>query len=141
MKNMHPANKRRAEEAAALWASRKAEIVRRYDAGESQQALADHYGVTLAGMQKAMARLGIPPRPRWRAGAANGRYVHGKATTLYRRKVTKKSCRCGATVNLCVHHKNGDHYDNRTENLEVMCMSCHSRMHKKAWWAARKSAS
>lgn len=28
-----------------------------------------------------------------------------------------------------VHHKNGDHRDNRIENLEVMSLSEHARMH------------
>lgn len=105
----------------------------------SQQAIADHYGVSLAGMQKAMARLGIKPKPRHRSGTANGRYKHGLASTAYRKMLDKKSCViCGETTNLCIHHKNGYHFDNRKENLEVQCMSCHSRNHKQAWWDARR---
>jgi len=89
-------------------------------------------------MQKAMSRMGIAPKPRARIGKDNGRYIHGKATTIYRSRVPKKTCvKCGATKKLCIHHKNGDHYDNRLENLEVWCMSCHSRMHKQRWWDDR----
>lgn len=30
---------------------------------------------------------------------------------------------------LIVHHKNGDHSDDRLENLEVNCRSCHAKSH------------
>ena len=34
-----------------------------------------------------------------------------------------------------------DKQHNHPDNLEVLCMSCHSRMHKQAWWDAQNSAS
>lgn len=142
MSKQQAGNRRRAAEAKTVWADRKLEIVRLYESGLSQAALAEKYGVTLSGMQKAMGRLGIAPKPRARIGKANGRYVHGKATTIYRSRVTKRACaKCSATKDLCIHHLDDDHYNNDPKNLQVLCMSCHSRMHKRAWWAARKSSS
>lgn len=141
MSKQQTGNIRRATEAAALWETRRAEVVRLYETEMwSQQRMAEHYGVTLAGMQKAMARLGIQPRPRANHGPRNGRFRDGKASTIYRAMISKGSCRmCEVTTNLCVHHKDGDHMNNTPVNLEVLCMSCHSSMHKKAWWDSRKA--
>lgn len=141
MSKQQTGNIRRATEAAALWEARRAEIVRLYNAEMwSQQRLADHYKVTLAGMQAAMARLGIKSRPRANHGPRNGRYRDGKASTIYRAMIAKGACRmCEATANLCVHHKDGVHTNNTPANLEVLCMSCHTSLHKQAWWDAKKA--
>ena len=32
----------------------------------------------------------------------------------------------------CVHHRNEDRYDNRLENLELLCKSCHQTIHNVA---------
>lgn len=34
---------------------------------------------------------------------------------------------CGDTECLELHHINGDHYDNRLENLQILCIKCHSK--------------
>lgn len=39
--------------------------------------------------------------------------------------------KCGGWDNLQVHHKNGNHKDNRPENLQWLCINCHSREHKR----------
>jgi hypothetical protein len=78
MKNQQKANIERQRKAMDLWLSRKAEIVALYAMGDQSQAqMAQRYGVTLAGFQKALARLGIAPKSRGRAGAANGRFKDG----------------------------------------------------------------
>ena len=33
---------------------------------------------------------------------------------------------CGYTENLELHHINGNHYDNRLENLQILCPNCHA---------------
>jgi hypothetical protein len=134
-------NLRRSQEAAAVWADRKAEIERLYHVeGWPQSRLAEHYGVTLAGIQKAMKRLDIRPRSRANAGQKNGRYRDGRHSRIYRTMIEKTHCRrCGATETLGIHHVNGDHYDNRQENLMVLCNSCHMSEEKRAWWAAKKA--
>ena len=55
----------------------------------------------------------------------------------YRAMAQKDKCeRCGARQNLCLHHTNFDHYDDRPENLTVYCLSCHMSVHKKRYWDA-----
>ena len=38
----------------------------------------------------------------------------------------------GKDIALELHHKNGNHYDNNIDNLEVLCPNCHSHKHKYA---------
>lgn len=142
MANQQAANEARSAQAAALWEPRRAEIERLYHLdGLSQAALASHYGIAQAAMFKVLKRLGIKAKSRGRKGEENGRYVHGLASTLYRKMVKKNACaECGATDDLCVHHKNENHRDNTTSNLEVLCMGCHSRHHKSEWWAKRRAS-
>lgn len=55
----------------------------------------------------------------------------GKQGYLWRaRKHRKATCeRCQSIIGLQVHHKNRDWTDNRPENLETLCASCHRRLH------------
>lgn len=40
----------------------------------------------------------------------------------------KSTCEiCGYTENLELHHINGDHNDNRLENLQILCPNCHAK--------------
>ena len=141
MSKQQTGNIRKAAEALALWETRRAEIVRLYETEMwSQEKVAAHFGVTLGCIQKAMKRLGIQPRSRANHGPRNGRFRDGKASTIYRAMIAKAAClQCAATTNLCVHHKDGVHTNNTPDNLEVLCMSCHSRMHKSDWWRSRKA--
>lgn len=143
MNKQQAGNARRLREAMAEWTARKPEILRLYVNGPMSQAqLAAHFGVSQQGVAKALQRMGIGPKSRGRAGAQNGRFKDGTESTLYRKLVKKDRClRCEATENLCVHHKDENHLNNDPANLEVLCMSCHSSMHKQAWWDARSSAS
>lgn len=142
MKNQQKANIERQQKAMDLWLPRKAEIVEIYSNGDLSQAqMAERYGVTLAGFQKALARLGIAPKSRGRAGKANGRFKDGKQSTAYRSMVDKTHCnRCGSTDMLVVHHRDNVHTNNTPDNLEVLCSPCHTSHHKQEWWAARKAS-
>ncbi len=75
MKNQQKGNIARQQEATKIWEPRRAEIWALYANGaKSQQEMADGYGVTLAGFQRALKRMGIPSKSRGRPGAANGRF-------------------------------------------------------------------
>ena len=59
--------------------------------------------------------------------------VVGWSTAHYHaRKMVPTGCcsRCGKPDALGVHHKDGNHLNNLPENLERICRSCHSRVHK-----------
>ena len=142
MKNQQNGNIVRQLKAMDLWLPRKAEILELYALGDQSQAqMAERYGVTLAGFQKALARLDIAPKSRGRAGAANGRFKDGTQSTAYRSMIEKTHCnRCGTTEALLIHHRDGVHTNNTRDNLEVLCSPCHSSHHKQEWWAAQKAS-
>jgi hypothetical protein len=142
MKTQQKGNIARSLAAAKIWEPRRAEIVEKYVNGPASQTdMATLYGVTLAGFQRALKRLGLPAKSRGRPGAANGRFKDGTKSTAYRQMVEKRQCnRCPATDNLVVHHIDGVHTNNVLENLEVLCSPCHSSHHKKEWWDARRAS-
>ena len=46
---------------------------------------------------------------------------------------------CGSTPSkLCVHHKDGDHKNNKKTNLVILCWFCHIRVHKGIRYRDRK---
>lgn len=66
----------------------------------------------------------------WRGGTSDPR--------RYRGVIEKKECaRCKVAEKLAIHHLNDDHYDNRIENLQVLCVSCHASVHRQAYWDAK----
>ena len=38
--------------------------------------------------------------------------------------------KCGVEEGLQLHHKNGHHYDNHIDNLQLLCFKCHAASHK-----------
>lgn len=142
MGNQQKANIERSAEAALIWEDRRVEILTDYANGPASQTdMAARYGVTQQAFQKALKRLGIAPKPRGRAGAANGRFKDGTQSAAYRKMVEKRECnRCGSTVQLVIHHKDGVHTNNVRCNLEVLCSPCHSSHHKQEWWDRQKAS-
>jgi hypothetical protein len=64
----------------------------------------------------------------------------GKHRRGYRGNIEKKICAdCGGKLNLGIHHKDLDHYNNAPENLQVLCVSCHMSLHKQMYWDAIKA--
>ena len=125
-----------------LWDSRKEEIEHLYYVENmSQRQIAEYFNSHEALVGRVMKRLGIQRLSTGRRkGKSHHNFKHGKESRLYRTVITKDKCRnCGATENLGIHHKNDDHYDNRLENLEVLCNSCHMSETKRKWWAAKKA--
>ena len=55
---------------------------------------------------------------------------------LFRDGLKERVCECcglkewiGHPIPLELHHKNGNHFDNSFENLEVLCSNCHAVKH------------
>jgi transposase len=108
------------------------------DDGLSQAEVAKIIGVSQTSVKNWLRALSIPARAPANYGSKNGRYKDGTEARPYEKLVDKEHCaRCGATTELLVHHKDGNHQNNEILNLEVLCSPCHSRFHKSAYWAAR----
>ena len=135
-------NRERHIAAEKLWEGRREEILWLYENQVwSQQKIANYFNVSLISIQRAMKKFNIPSRSRVLYGNRNGRYKDGTESRLYRQMIEKDKCSfCGATDNLAVHHKNGNHHDNHLENLQVLCMSCHTREHQRIFREMRKMA-
>jgi hypothetical protein len=136
-----PKNTQRGRLFLETWQAREAELRWLYcDLGWSQERVAAYFKTYLMTVQRAMNRLGIKPRGRGKRGAAHYNFKGGWHNRDYRKLVTKDRCRlCGATETLGIHHRNDDHFDNRLENLEVLCNSCHMSETKRKWWASKKA--
>ena len=139
MKDQKNGNIARQQEAIKTWEPRRAEVLTLYvNGGLSQNQMAARYGVTQAAFQKALKRMGLPAKSRWRSGPQNWRFKDG--STAYRAMIQKDHCnRCGTTAQLVIHHKDGVHTNNTPDNLEVLCSPCHTSHHKQEWWDSRKA--
>jgi hypothetical protein len=123
-------------EAEKLWLPRKAEILWLYNEQSwSHAQIGEYYGVSQTTISKVFRRIGIKSRGHANFGARNGRYKDGSQSRLYRQMIEKDKCeKCETTEKLGVHHRDGDHFNNKLANLCVLCGSCHSSYHKKLWW-------
>ena len=120
---------------------------------QTMDAIAASYSCSQATVRNYMLKYDIPIRSKSAAqrlrnkepekrnqgspGESNPNYRHGAyiQERIYREMIDVSSCaECGSRDGLVVHHKNGDHYDNHPENLQVLCRSCHQSHHKQEWW-------
>lgn len=68
-----------------------------------------------------------------------GHYTHGSFKTgiqayrnIYRDAHKDIKCElCGSTRYLCIHHKDENRYNNKLDNLQCLCKSCHQKHHLK----------
>jgi DNA-binding CsgD family transcriptional regulator len=115
------------------------EIQRAHDAGLSALECCERFGCARATWSKAVATGRL--RPRERKIPLEQLLVVGRRTSrshLKRRLLeagVKKNCCeiCGITewmgkpVSMQLHHRNGDGSDNRIENIQFLCGTCHSQ--------------
>lgn len=73
------------------------------------------------------------------AGKKNGRYKHGRWSTVNKPPKTK-CAKCSNTTNLLYHHKNFDETDNAKSNIQVLCKTCHERLHERGYNFRKKKA-
>lgn len=64
-------------------------------------------------------------------GSGNSSVNKNRALTRTNyRKVRKDECElCGSTINLCVHHIDGNRDNNDINNLLTVCKKCHQQHH------------
>jgi hypothetical protein len=110
-----------------------------HDHGMSVRECAKKFGFHLASWHKAVQRGAIKPRSHiipiedlLVCGRRTGR-DHLKRR-LIKAELKENRCEiCGIThwmgkpVNMQLHHKNGDGLDNRLENIQLLCGTCHSQ--------------
>jgi hypothetical protein len=110
-----------------------------YDGGLTVSECCEQFGFCRASWSQAVARGDIVPRPR--ALPLEELLVNGKKRGRYNLKrrlieagLKENRCeRCGINswrgvpLNLEIHHRNGDKFDNRLEALEILCPNCHSQ--------------
>jgi hypothetical protein len=126
-----------------------------YTAGATVKEIADKYGAAQSSVWRILHRLGVLRTlseahklsyalgkrvPYGPSGEKAGRWKDGSQRRGYREVVVKTACAlCNATNKLCIHHIDLDHFNNAPENLQVLCVSCHMRLHKKMFWEARRA--
>lgn len=131
-------NHARSLHANAKWDAMRSMIERLYfEEQMSLVAVGEEIGYSGGAVRKHLKRWGHDLAKMGRAGPRNGRYKDGSRMRPYRHLITKDYCRgCGSVERLCIHHINNDHYDNRLENLTILCVSCHMAHHKREYWKA-----
>jgi DNA-binding CsgD family transcriptional regulator len=110
-----------------------------YDEGHSVRDCVRAFGFSSWSWHAAVKRGAIIPRPAFKpleeVFASNTRRSRGHLKSrLLRAGIKDGHCeRCrisswrGAPVAMQLHHINGDRYDNRIDNLELLCPNCHSQ--------------
>ena len=110
-----------------------------HDQDHGVRACARHFGFSTNTWYQAVQRGQITPRPRRRPAhevfAVGSRTNRGdlKRRLLLLGLKNSRCARCGISewlgepLALELHHINGDRFDNRVENLELLCPNCHSQ--------------
>ncbi len=115
------------------------EVQRYYDAGHSVRDCQEHFGFSRQTWHAAVNRGAIIARPHGLpldellvAGVYRARF--NLKARIVRSGLKPKLCEVcgiaswnGRSITLALHHVNGDRYDNRIQNLQLLCPSCHSQ--------------
>ena len=126
-----------------------------YDSGLSIKQVGDAVGLSQAATQRRFVKFGIKARTlraaqvnAWAKGTRKFNSPTGDKHWLwkggmerrgYRKMIKKERCdECGGRINLCIHHKDFDHFNNAPDNLQVLCVSCHLSYHRKEYLKARR---
>jgi DNA-binding CsgD family transcriptional regulator len=110
-----------------------------YDDGHSVRDCQEHFGFSRQTWHAAVNRGAVVARPHGLpmeellvAGVYRSRF--NLKLRLVRSGLKQKLCEvCGIAawngrpISLALHHMNGDRYDNRIENLQLLCPNCHSQ--------------
>jgi len=126
-------------------------VQRHYDAGHSVRDCQAHFGFSRQTWHAAVKRGAVVARPHplpleelLVAGVPRGRF--NIKARLIRAGLKAKACEiCGIAkwngrlIVLALHHLNGDRYDNRVENLQLLCPNCHSQTENFAGRNGRRS--
>jgi transposase len=116
-----------------------AAVQRYYDEGHSVRACIERFGFSRQTWHAAVKRGAVTPRahpmPLDRLLVADTyRSRHNVKLRLLGEGVKQNRCEaCGLTewrgepLSMALHHLNGDGFDNRLENLQMLCPNCHSQ--------------
>lgn len=67
-------------------------------------------------------------------GNENGMYKHGRYSIrrIIFEEIKKDYCceLCGSIENIEIHHKDLNRFNNKINNIMVLCKSCHSKQHR-----------
>jgi DNA-binding CsgD family transcriptional regulator len=116
-----------------------AEVQVYYDAGHSVRECQARFGFSRQTWHAAVKRGAVVARPHplplqelLVAGVDPGRF--NLKLRLLRAGLKTNACEScglhewnGQAIALALHHVNGDRYDNRLENLQLLCPNCHSQ--------------
>lgn len=119
-----------------------------YDAGHSRKACMEHFGFCDKTWSEAKRRGLLKTRKyryAWKEMLRAVKDRHHVRRRLMDEGVLRDECYecgvthwCGQKLTLHLDHINGRRYDNRLENLRMLCPNCHSQTDTFGWRNARK---